>query len=142
MQTGDVIQSLNAQPIEGKALPRLSAQLPVGSVAHLGVWRHGKTLDLPVTIAALPEPADETPQKTTAPSKTKETVSFADFGFSVGIIDTAARQKYGLSANQKGVLVTSVQEDGLAADRGLKPGDVITEVQQAEVNTPADLKTD
>ncbi|ATI12456.1 MULTISPECIES: DegQ family serine endoprotease [Acetobacter] len=140
LQTGDVIQALNAQPIEGKALPRLSAQLPVGSVAHLGVWRHGKILDLPVTIAALPEPAADTPQKPAAPSKTKETVSFADFGFSVGVIDTAARQKYGLSANQKGVLVTSVQDDGLAADRGLKPGDVITEVQQAEVNTPADLK--
>ncbi|OUI91066.1 serine protease [Acetobacter indonesiensis] len=140
LQTGDVIQSLDGHVIEGKALPRLSAQLPVGTIAHLGVWRHGKTIDVPVTIGALPEPAAE-PEKKAAPApKGGGEISLSTFGLSVGPLDAAARQKYNLPASQKGVVVIAVKDGGLASDRGLKEGDVVTEVQQAEVNSPADLK--
>ncbi|ATJ90304.1 serine protease [Acetobacter senegalensis] len=140
LQTGDVIQSLDGHPIEGKALPRLSAQLPVGKVAHLGVWRHGKTIDVPVTIGALPEPAAEPEKKPAPATKSSAEVSLSTLGFAVGALDAAARQKYNLPAAQKGVVVTSVKDGGLASDRGLKEGDVVTEVQQAEVTSPADLK--
>ncbi|MFT9315562.1 MAG: DegQ family serine endoprotease [Acetobacter orientalis] len=140
LQTGDVIQTLNGTAIEGKALPRLSAQLPVGTVAHLGVWRKGKVLDLPVTIGALPETAAEPEKKAEQTPKNAKDVSFAALGFSVGMLDDAARQKYTLPAGQKGVVITAVKEGGLASDRGLKEGDVVTEIQQAEVSTPTDLK--
>ncbi|WP_215761379.1 DegQ family serine endoprotease [Acetobacter sp. P1H12_c] len=140
LQTGDVIQTLDGQPIEGKALPRLSAQLPVGTVAHLGVWRHGKMVDVPVTIGMLPEPAAEPEAKPAAAPKGAAEVSLSALGFSVGPLDAAARQKYNLPSGQKGVLVTSVKDGGLASDRGLREGDVVTEVQQAEVTSPADLK--
>jgi serine protease Do len=36
-------------------------------------------------------------------------------------------------------VITDVASGSAAADRGLKPGDVIMEVQQQEVNTPADV---
>ncbi|MFT9383573.1 MAG: DegQ family serine endoprotease [Acetobacter orientalis] len=140
LQTGDVIQTLNGTAIEGKALPRLSAQLPVGTVAHLGVWRKGKVLDLPVTIGALPETVAEPEKKAEQTPKNAKDVSFAALGFSVGTLDDAARQKYNLPAGQKGVVITAVKEGGLASDRGLKEGDVVTEIQQAEVSTPTDLK--
>ncbi|MBS0960784.1 MULTISPECIES: DegQ family serine endoprotease [Acetobacter] len=142
LQMGDVIQSLNGHPIEGKALPRLSADIPAGTVAHLGVWRHGKVIDVPVTIAALPDVAADKPETKKAPeTKNSKEVSLSALGFTVGQLDEAARQKYSVSATQRGVVVTSVKEDGLASDRGLREGDVITMVQQAEVNTPAELKT-
>ncbi|MBO1324712.1 DegQ family serine endoprotease [Acetobacter sp. TBRC 12305] len=140
LKTGDVILSLNGKPVDGRALPRLSAQLPVGGQAHLGLWRKGKTLDTPITIAALPETEDDPTPKPVPDHKGANSLSFADFGFSVSALDAPARQKYGLSPGQKGVVVTAVHDDGVAADRGLKEGDVITEVQQAEVNTPAALK--
>lgn len=38
------------------------------------------------------------------------------------------------------MVITAVKEGGLAFDRGLKEGDVVTEIQQAEVSTPTDLK--
>jgi serine protease Do len=50
------------------------------------------------------------------------------------------RDKFSLSADQKGVVVTDVSPDGAAAQRGLKPGDVIMEVQQEAVNTPAEVQ--
>ena len=39
-----------------------------------------------------------------------------------------------------GVQITGVQPDSPAADRGLKPGDVIMEVAGREVHTPGDVK--
>lgn len=141
LQTGDVIQGLNDKPIEGKALPRLIADLPVGSQAHLKVWRKGAAVDVPVTIGSLPEPkAEETPDKKPDATKVEKSVSLSMFGFSVGSITDDARHKYDLPADQKGVVVTDVTDGGLASDRGVKAGDVITEVQQRTVTSPADLR--
>jgi serine protease Do len=52
----------------------------------------------------------------------------------------AARQKYKIDAQQKGIVITDVAPDGTAADHGLKPGDVVVEVSQAPVATPADMQ--
>jgi serine protease Do len=38
------------------------------------------------------------------------------------------------------VVITDVSPNTAAADRGLKPGDVIMEVQQGEVSSPADVQ--
>jgi serine protease Do len=56
-------------------------------------------------------------------------------------IDQAARDRFHLSADQKGVVITDVSEGGAAAQRGVKPGDVILEMQQGgEVSTPEDVR--
>ncbi|NHN89720.1 DegQ family serine endoprotease [Acetobacter conturbans] len=143
LATGDVIQGLNGKPIEGRSLPRLIADLPVGSQATLSVWRHGKTMDLPITIGALPEPkeaaaSDQGQKKETKPSD--KSVDLGGFGFRAGTITDELRRKFRLSDDQKGVVITDVTDGGPAAERGLKPGDVITEIQQVPVSTAADLR--
>ena len=55
-------------------------------------------------------------------------------------ITDALRDQYKLAPDQKGVVVTDVQSDGAAASRGLKPGDVIVEVQQEPVTSPQDVQ--
>lgn len=142
LQTGDVIQSLNGKDIDGRALPRLVAELAGGSVAHLGIWRKGQQMNINITIGALPEEktdkADNAHPAAKNPAQGSMTV--AGMGFTVGEIDDIARQKYNMAEGQKGVLVTGVTDDSPAAERGLRPGDVVTEVQQAAVNTPTDLR--
>ncbi len=44
------------------------------------------------------------------------------------------KDKFQLGADQKGVVITDVSPDSSAAERGLKAGDVIVEVQQGEVD--------
>ena len=61
-------------------------------------------------------------------------------GLRLSPITDELRGKYQLSQDQKGVVVTDVVSDGTAAGRGLKPGDVIVEVQQEPVSTPADVQ--
>ncbi|MBV1837970.1 DegQ family serine endoprotease [Acetobacter estunensis] len=143
LTTGDVIQQLDGKPIEGRALPRLIADLPVGSQAHLSVWRKGKTIDVPITIGALPEPKDEAQTSKSAhpdAGSAEKSVDLGPFGFRASSITDATRRKFRLSEDQKGVVITDVAEGGPAMDRGLKPGDVITEVQQTPVSTPAQLR--
>ncbi|ACI50918.1 protease Do [Gluconacetobacter diazotrophicus PA1 5] len=139
LQTGDVIQTLDGKEIDGRALPRLMADESPGRVVSLGVWRHGHVLTVPVTVGALPEEAAEAPAPKPA-ATAQGNVQLQGMGFTVGAIDDVARQKYSLAEGQKGVVVTAVAADGPAADRGLRPGDVITEVQQSEVASPADLR--
>ncbi|RWE11001.1 MAG: PDZ domain-containing protein, partial [Mesorhizobium sp.] len=43
------------------------------------------------------------------------------------------------SENSKGLVVTDVDPDSDAADRGIQPGDVITSINSNEVNTTDDV---
>jgi S1-C subfamily serine protease len=52
----------------------------------------------------------------------------------------ATRDKYQLGQDQKGVVITDVTSGTPASDRGLKPGDVIVEVQQEQVGSPGDVQ--
>jgi len=142
LKTGDVIQTLNGKDVEGRALPRLVSQLPIGQDATFGVWRHGKTLNVTVKIGTLPD--DSTDQAETPEPKKKPaahgSIDLHALGFTAATLDDVARQKYNLPTDQRGVLVSAVADNGAASDRGLKPGDVITEVSQVAVATPEDLQ--
>jgi serine protease Do len=49
------------------------------------------------------------------------------------------RQRFELKEDMEGVVITDVWADGTAAAKGLKPGDVIVEVDQEEVSNPAEV---
>jgi serine protease Do len=50
------------------------------------------------------------------------------------------REKYKLTEDVKGVVVTGVDADGPAAEKGLQPGDRIIQVSQEDVTEPDDVK--
>ena len=76
--------------------------------------------------------------------KSKDTATkptaIAALGVKVAPMSQDLKDKYQLSGDQKGVVITDVSPNSPAADRGLKPGDVIVEVAQAPVETPADVQ--
>ncbi len=141
LRTGDVILLLDGKAVNEHSLPRRVAETPVGEDAKLSVWRDGKQQVLPVMIGNFPEdqpkPAAQHIPKPVAPP-TPTVVN--GLGMKVAAISAALRQKYQLSGDQKGVVITDVDPSGKAADRGLRAGDVVTEVQQAEISTPAELQ--
>ncbi len=67
------------------------------------------------------------------------TTELSGLGLKVGPLTADARDKYQLGQDQKGVVITDVTNGTPAADRGLKAGDVIVEVQQEAVATPDDV---
>ena len=143
---GDVIVKFNGQDIDQlRRLPRLVAESEVGGKAALTVLRKGKEVALSVELGQL-ETAEAQGQlgKTDPAQKTGKTgiaaVEIPGLGFSAAVADDALRQKLGLGADITGVIVTDVSPEGAAAEKGLAPGDQITEVDQEAVDTADALK--
>ena len=141
LRTGDVILQLDGKDVDGRSLPRRVAETPVGEDAQFAIWRDGKRQSLTIPIGDFPEdhPAADSKPAARLPSAAAP-VALADLGMKVATITDALRQKFQLADGQKGVVVTDVNPDGKAAERGLKPGDVVAEVQQSEVSTPAEMQ--
>jgi serine protease Do len=143
IRTGDVILKFNNQDVkESHTLPRIVAETAIGTEAPVVLLRDGKEITVTAKVGELPE--DQKLASTEAPSKTAEPgkpTPIAGLGLSIAPITPDLKDKYQLGANQKGVVVTDIAPDGPAAARGLKPGDVIVEVQQEPVATPGDVQS-
>jgi serine protease Do len=143
IQNGDVILKFNGQDIkENHTLPRIVAETAIGSDVPVTLLRAGKELTVTAKVGELPDDqqiaANDKPAS--KPDVTKPT-SIAGLGLSLAPITPDLKDKFQLGANQKGVVVTDVSPNGAAAARGLKPGDVIVEVQQQPVGTPAEVQS-
>jgi serine protease Do len=105
------------------------------------IWRGGKKLTIQVVVAEMPDDtkAAEAPKPHKVPPA-NPSVDFSALGMKLAPLTDATRQKYKIDGQQKGIVITDVVPDGTAADHGLKAGDVVVEVQQAAVASPADMQ--
>lgn len=140
LQNGDVVLKFNNEDVpDMHALPRIVADTAVGKTVPVEVWRNGKDVTLQATLAEKPDDVQQAAAPATKPVETAPT-DIAGLGMKLAPISPELRNKYQLNPDQKGVVVTDVAPNGSAAQRGVKPGDVIVEVQQGEVNTPAEVQ--
>jgi serine protease Do len=143
VQNGDIILKFNDQDVkEMRNLPRIVAETDIGKQVPIVVWRNGKEVTLTATVGEMPEDdttkvAAATPSSKPAPAKPLE---LSGLGLKLAPITPDTRDKYQLGQDQKGVVITEVVPGTPAADKGLKAGDVIVEVQQEEVNSPTDVQ--
>lgn len=129
LQVGDVILSLNGQPIIMSAdLPHLVGTLKAGSKADLEVVREGKRQNLQLTIGNLPEEGDEA---LVAGDESGAARSSNRLG--VAVAELTAEQKKSLDL-RGGVVIKEVQ-DGPAALIGLRPGDIITHLNNQAIDS-------
>jgi serine protease Do len=141
IQNGDVILSFNGQKLkEMRTLPRVVEETPIDTHVPVDIWRAGKRQTIQVVVAEMPddEKAAEAPKSPKAP--VNPAVDFAGLGMRLAPLTDATRQKFKIDAQQKGIVITDVTPEGAAADHGLKPGDVVVEVAQSAVATPADMQ--
>lgn len=145
LKTGDVILSFNGQEIDAmRKLPRLVAGAEIGKKASLKVWRKGETKDVDVELGQLEKAEEEGMIDTQKPDEAGKDeapkgVEIEKLGLSVAALSDTLRQTYDINASTTGVVVTDVKNDGIAAEKGLMPGDVIVEIDQQEVTAPAQV---
>ncbi len=60
-----------------------------------------------------------------------------ELGLSLAAITPGLRAEFNLGDEAVGVLVTEVTGGGPASEKGIRPGDIIVEVSQTEVTSPA-----
>ena len=143
LRNGDIILKFNGQDVKDMhALPRIVADSEVGKQVPLTVWRDGKELTIQVTLAEKPDDATLASADSPAPKQDTATkpTAIAGLGINIAPLTQDLKDKFSIGADQKGVVITEVAPGSSAADRGLKPGDVIVEVQQGEVSSPEDVQ--
>ena len=139
LRGGDIILKFNGQDVkEMRTLPRIVAETEIGREVPVTVWRDGHETTLTARVGELP---DDQKVAAAAPDKPApaQPTELSGLGLKLAPITADARDRFQIGPDQKGVLITDVAAGSPAADRGVKPGDVIVEVQQQEVNTPADV---
>lgn len=120
-----MILSMNGQPIVMSAdLPHLVGSLKDGATAKLDIIRNGKRQSLDVTVGALPDDDAEIVANASGGERSSNRLG-------VSVADLSAEQKKTLEL-KGGVVIKEVQ-DGPAALIGLRPGDVISHLNNQAI---------
>lgn len=141
---GDVVLKFNGKDVkEMRELPRLVAEAEIGKPATVTLWRDGKEKDVSVTLGQLEKAeADGELTHTELPVKKQvEGVIIEGTGLTVEPLTNQARKIHNIPESVDGVLVSMVDNNSKAAEKGFLPGDVIVEINQKSITVPADAQT-
>lgn len=132
---GDVILRLDDRPIEdGRALARAVADAPVDSEATLTLWREGEEMEVDVVIALLGEEEAEAVAEAAPAPPLPDTTS--TLGMALAELTPELRARFSLAEEAEGVVVTDVTPGSPAMEGDIRPGDLVTRVDQETVETP------
>ena len=122
IEIGDVIIEFNGQLVkESNDLPIIVARTSVGKEVSVIVLRDGKEVKLSVTIGEYPE------EEVLASAKGK-----GDLGLTVKRVTPQIAESLGLDRAQ-GVVITMVEPGSPAEEAGLRPRDVIVEIDRKSI---------
>jgi len=108
------------------------AQTQPNSEVDLKVLRDGKETDTKVRLSELPSEQAAAP----APHSRSSNVRGQGLSFQGGEVtdrDSKIRQQLGIASDVKGALVIAVDRDSRAYDAGVRPGDVILEMNHQRI---------
>jgi serine protease Do len=128
LQKGDVITTLNGQPISDYSDLRLRvSQSAPGTVVKMDILRNGQKLQITATLGEVPEKAQTAENKEQGQAQEME-------GVQVENLSPEVAQQLNLPAGTRGVVITNVDPNSTAAESGLTRGDIIQEVNRKPVN--------
>jgi serine protease Do len=143
VKSGDIIVKFNDTAIkEMRELPLLVAEAEIGKKATLTLWRKGKEETVTVDLGQL-EKAEASgaggtePQENGGAPGAGKVTDIPSLGLGLTALTEDLRGTYKIPKNTKGVVITAVKQDSVAADKDVAAGDVIVEIDQQEVATPA-----
>jgi serine protease Do len=134
IEAGDVIVSINGNAVKDarEVARRIGAQAP-GTSVKLGLIHKGSEKTLTLTLGELPKQQREA--RVNPRDRGSEGTQMPTLGLSLAPADTVAG-----GSSAEGVVVTSVDPNGIGADAGFRTGDVILNVGGKNVNAPTEVQ--
>lgn len=142
LQEGDVIVGLAGKPVnDSHQLQSNVASLPLGKPVELKVVRDSKPVTLSVTVEEQPRQFGTarapTPRR---PAPEPAATNLDKVGLEVTDLTEELAERLGYKLSAKGVLITQVDPDGVAASAGLRRGMLITKIDKQPVTSAVALK--
>ncbi len=128
LRPGDIIMEVNGAEIQHTDdAVRAIGSLPVGSAVNMSVWRDGAVMDVATALTSWPE------EETVHPEPVITEGEMADLPIKVWGVTVGA-------GVEPGVEVVAVDADSEAAQKGLKPGDVILRIAETTITAASDVE--
>ncbi|HTS31212.1 MAG TPA: Do family serine endopeptidase [Bryobacteraceae bacterium] len=140
LREADIITSIDGKTVrQGNDLVNTVTQTPIGTTVTLGVLRGGKPQSFKVVVGNLAQIFPErfgNPAEPEAPKATGTTVSFG-----ISITDMTDQRRESLGVKQPGgVMVEEVESNSFADDIGMRPNDILTDINQHPITSTGDVK--
>jgi serine protease Do len=141
VEYGDIILTVDGKEVNSpQELQTSVASKHPGSLVMLGVWRDKKIIEKKAELGSRDEEGEAIGEKVKnekgepdSDLDAEKAVTVKELGVTVTSIDSKTKKRYEV---EKGVLVSNIEDLSPAQDRGLKKGDVVTEVGGQKVSTP------
>jgi serine protease Do len=126
IRRGDIVVEFDGKPVPNvRVLQRTVGFTPVGKEVEIHVFRNGKRESFRLKVG----------EAATAERRTTLTPARRDLGMSVEELDGEKVKKFKLREGEEGLVVSDVAKGGPAATAGIRPGDLIREVNRREVRS-------
>lgn len=128
LQAGDVILEVNGEEVErSSTLPRLIGRVTPGSEVSLTLMRDGEEVSETLQLGSWPD-ADT--------ARASDSNSQVRLGVTVVEVEQATRERLNISG---GVEVRQIEPDSVAAQAGLRIGDVLVSIDHRSVSSADEL---
>ncbi|HXY55101.1 MAG TPA: DegQ family serine endoprotease [Nitrospirota bacterium] len=141
IKQGDVILQYNDKVVEDTGhLRNMVSQTPIGTKVKVKLLRQKKEVEVEVLIAELPKKMAEAPSRNAENPEENEEESSALTGLVVRELTPDLAARLGIDESEKGVVVVKVDPNSKVFEAGIRPGDIILQINQKNIATIEDYK--
>jgi len=135
IRQGDVILQFNGKDVEDTGhLRNMVSQTPIASKVKIRLLRQKKELEVEVVVSELPKKlAEASPSPDEESGNHEESSALA--GLVVRELTPELAGHFGLDESEKGVVIVKTDPDSKAYEAGIRPGDIILQINQKNIPT-------
>ena len=135
IRQGDVILQFNGKDVEDTGhLRNMVSQTPIASKVKVRLLRQKKEIEVEVVVSELPRKlADASSSPDEDPGNREESSALA--GLVVRELTPEIAGHFGLDESEKGVVIVKTDPDSRAYEAGIRPGDIILQINQKNIPT-------
>ena len=141
IKQGDVILQYNGKTVEDTGhLRNMVSQTPIGTTVKVRVLRQKKEIETEVAIAELPKKVSDGQSRSGEEPTEQGEENSALTGLVVREMTPDIARRLGIDPDEKGVVAVKVEADSRLYEAGIRPGDIILQINQKNIASIEDYK--